>query len=42
MDTHTHILKDDTRLTGFVRMREAVGRAGWNPGSRASRRPSKI
>jgi predicted TIM-barrel fold metal-dependent hydrolase len=32
MDTHTHFLKDDTRLTGFVRMREAVGRAGWNPG----------
>jgi hypothetical protein len=31
MDTHTHFLKDDTRLTGFVRMREAVGRAGWNP-----------
>ncbi|MBV9248186.1 MAG: amidohydrolase family protein, partial [Acetobacteraceae bacterium] len=21
----------DTRLTGFVRMREAVGKAGWNP-----------
>ena len=32
MDTHTHFLKDDTRLTGFVRMREAVGRSGWNPG----------
>ena len=32
MDTHAHFLKDDTRLTGFVRMREAVGRAGWNPG----------
>ena len=32
MDTHTHFLKDDTRLTGFVRMRETVGRAGWNPG----------
>jgi predicted TIM-barrel fold metal-dependent hydrolase len=31
MDTHTHFLKDDTRLTGFVRMREAVGRQGWNP-----------
>ncbi len=30
MDTHTHFLRDDTRLTGFVRMREAVGRAGWN------------
>jgi hypothetical protein len=41
MDTHTHFLKDDTRLTGFVRMRETVGRAGWNPGL-AGRRPSRI
>jgi hypothetical protein len=32
MNTHTQFLKDDTRLAGFVRMREAVGRAGWNPG----------
>lgn len=31
MDMHTHFLRDDTRLTGFVRMREAVGREGWNP-----------
>lgn len=31
MDMHTHFLRDDTRLTGFVRMREAVGRQGWNP-----------
>jgi predicted TIM-barrel fold metal-dependent hydrolase len=31
MDMHTHFLRDDTRLTGFVRMREAVGRRGWNP-----------
>jgi predicted TIM-barrel fold metal-dependent hydrolase len=31
MDMHTHFLRDDTRLTGFVRMREAVGKAGWNP-----------
>lgn len=30
MDTHTHFLKDDTRLTGFVSMRESVGKAGWN------------
>jgi predicted TIM-barrel fold metal-dependent hydrolase len=30
MDTHTHFLRDDTRLTNFVRMREAVGRSGWN------------
>jgi predicted TIM-barrel fold metal-dependent hydrolase len=32
MDMHTHFLRDDTRLTGFVRMRESVGKAGWNPG----------
>jgi predicted TIM-barrel fold metal-dependent hydrolase len=31
MATHTHFLRDDTRLQGFVRQREAVGRAGWNP-----------
>lgn len=31
MDMHTHFLRDDTRLTGFVRQREAVGRQGWNP-----------
>ncbi|MFN0164073.1 MAG: amidohydrolase family protein [Burkholderiales bacterium] len=31
MDMHTHFLRDDTRLAGFVRSREAVGRAGWNP-----------
>ncbi|HEX3499177.1 MAG TPA: hypothetical protein VHT04_07610, partial [Stellaceae bacterium] len=30
MDTHTHFLRDDTRLTGFVKQREAVGKAGWN------------
>ena len=30
MDTHTHFLRDDTRLMNFVRMREAVGKAGWN------------
>src|SRR5690348_8174591 len=30
MDTHTHFLRDDTRLNGFVKMREAVGKAGWN------------
>jgi uncharacterized protein len=28
MDTHTHFLREDTRLEGFVRQREAVGRAG--------------
>ena len=31
MDMHTHYLRDDTRLEGFVRGREAVGKAGWNP-----------
>jgi uncharacterized protein len=31
MDMHTHFLRDDTRLMGFVRSREAVGKAGWNP-----------
>jgi hypothetical protein len=31
MDVHTHFLRDDTRLVNFVRAREAVGRAGWNP-----------
>jgi uncharacterized protein len=29
-DAHTHFLRDDTRLMGFVAMREAVGKAGWN------------
>jgi uncharacterized protein len=31
MDLHTHFLRDDTRIMGFVRQREAVGKAGWNP-----------
>jgi uncharacterized protein len=30
MDMHTHFLRDDTRLTAFVNMRAAVGKAGWN------------
>jgi len=30
MDMHTHFLRDDTRLMGFVEMRKAVGRSGWN------------
>jgi hypothetical protein len=29
-DVHTHFLRDDTRLTNFVAMRSAVGKAGWN------------
>lgn len=32
MDMHTHFLRDDTRLENFVRARETVGKAGWNPG----------
>ncbi|GAB4168746.1 MAG: hypothetical protein OHK0024_04200 [Thalassobaculales bacterium] len=31
MDVHTHFLRDDTRLMNFVRARETVGKAGWNP-----------
>ena len=31
MDMHTHYLRDDTRLSNFVRSREAVGKASWNP-----------
>ena len=34
MDMHTHFLRDDTRIMTFVRQREAVGKAGWNPGAR--------
>ena len=30
IDMHTHFLRDDTRLTSFVAMRESVGKAGWN------------
>jgi predicted TIM-barrel fold metal-dependent hydrolase len=30
-DGHTHFLREDTQLEGFVHMREAVGKAGWNP-----------
>ncbi len=30
MDMHTHFLRDDTRITSFVDMRKAVGKAGWN------------
>jgi predicted TIM-barrel fold metal-dependent hydrolase len=31
IDVHTHFLRDDTRLAGFVQMREAVAARGWNP-----------
>ena len=31
MDMHTHFLRDDTRLTNFVRMRQSVAAQGWNP-----------
>src|ERR1700675_1123289 len=30
IDGHTHFLRDDTNLLGFVKGREAVGKAGWN------------
>src|SRR5215471_21311585 len=30
IDDQTHFLRDDTRLMGFVKQREAVGEAGWN------------
>ena len=30
IDGHTHFVRDDTRLTGFIKAREAVGKAGWN------------
>ncbi|MBV8492590.1 MAG: amidohydrolase, partial [Alphaproteobacteria bacterium] len=30
IDGHTHFLRDDTRLMGFVAMRNAVGKSGWN------------
>ncbi len=30
IDGHTHFLRDDTRLMGFVKQREAVGKLGWN------------
>ncbi|MFC3711349.1 amidohydrolase family protein [Sphingoaurantiacus capsulatus] len=31
MDMHTHFLRDDTRLTNLVRMRQGVAAQGWNP-----------
>jgi len=30
MDTHTHFLRDDTKLYEFRTHAEAVGKAGWN------------
>ncbi len=36
-DCHTHFLRDDTRLNGFIRMRQAVGDAGWNPDLKGKR-----
>ncbi len=30
IDGHTHFLRDDTKLLGFVKQREAVGKSGWN------------
>jgi hypothetical protein len=31
MDMHTHFLRDDTNIKGFIAQRAAVGKAGWNP-----------
>ncbi len=31
MDDQVHFLRDDTRIQIFVLMRQAVGKAGWNP-----------
>ena len=31
MDCHTHFLRADTKIMTFVRQRQAVGKAGWNP-----------
>lgn len=31
IDVHTHFLRDDTKLKGFVAMRDAVAARGWNP-----------
>jgi len=31
MDMHTHFLRDDTPIKVFIGLREAVGKAGWNP-----------
>src|SRR5438445_10343892 len=30
-DCHTHFLRDDTRLETLLSLRQAVGKAGWNP-----------
>ena len=35
MDMHTHFLRPGTRITAFVAQRNAVGKAGWNPGLQA-------
>ncbi|MGE4061301.1 MAG: amidohydrolase [Sphingomonadales bacterium] len=37
IDVHTHFLRDDTRLKGFVAMRDAVAAQGWNPKLTADR-----
>ena len=42
MDMHTHFLRDDTRLEGFVRSREAVGKSGWNPALAGKPRPRAL
>ncbi len=32
MDMHTHFLRPGTRIKTFINQRNAVGKAGWNPG----------
>src|SRR6202162_962887 len=32
MDMHTHFLRPGTKIMTFVNQRNAVGKAGWNPG----------
>src|SRR5690606_1296395 len=36
MDMHTHFLRDDTKLSQFVFLRQSVAAQGWNPHLSAS------
>ena len=42
MDMHTHFLRDDTRIMGFVEMRKAVGKAGGTSSLPTTSRRSRI
>src|SRR5438105_7612589 len=37
IDDQTHFLRDDTRLMGFVKQRESVGKFGWNKDRKSTR-----